>query len=340
MSHRIRQWKQTTVLFMLIAFLLGCKKQKTVEENPEVQPPSNFEALFSTHAVPNTGSAFVTDLKTKDGNTVGTVSVCNDDDYLYLSYRTQDQFYLTGVQTYAGKKTEIPVTASGNPNPHKFPGKLQINACDRMQTMTFKVPLSQLQSDENTLCATNTEFFIAMRATVRQIDGDCSIINDEDAWAAPVLINPGNADEWATAFYYCRQVYAPWCAFGQGYWFIKPNVEWCAPEVSFGNLHISKDDGRALWPAQANVLKRAFFQAAAIQLSMNCMNNSSPVPDAIAADYETLSAFLSDLTIDQISAGTMPAGADAEAIKTAANNIGTWICAHRCSVQDDPTICP
>jgi hypothetical protein len=53
----------------------------------------------------------------------------------------------------------------------------------------------------------NEQYFIAMRATVKQISSatDCTAGTDQPAWGAPFLINPGSANEWANALYYCKQ---------------------------------------------------------------------------------------------------------------------------------------
>jgi hypothetical protein len=90
------------------------------------------------------------------------------------------------------------------------------------------VLLSSIFSDNNALCSTNEQFFIAMRASVKQFSNaaDCTAGMEQPAWGAPFLINPGNANEWATALYYCKQDCTiptiSWCAYSQGYWFSNP----------------------------------------------------------------------------------------------------------------------
>ena len=114
---------------------------------------------------------------------------------------------------------------------------------------------------------------------------------------------------------------------------------WCNSSVTFGNLEILKDSARALWPAKNNIVKKAFFQASALQLNRICKNNNEPLPADIADDYEVLANFLSGLSIADIKNGTMPANANVDAIKAATGNIGKWICQHNCNSVEDPTAC-
>ena len=350
MSHRVHPWKQLVVSLCMVIAFAGCHKSKP-PKNPESVPPlppvaSVYEAIITEHGTSYCGSIFTSDLKIQGGTTIGNVEVSNDATHLFLTYNLSGNWYLTSAQSYAGRESAVPVASNGNPDPSRFPGKKVFSPCDFKQKLTFKIPLSAIEADNNGQCESNAQYFIAMKAAVRRIDnGDCDAGDDEDAWAAPVLINPGNSDEWATAFYYCKQECggpsAPltWCAYGQGYWFAKPNVVWCQTAVKFGSLEIIKDTARSLWPAQNNIVKKAFFQASALQLSMICNNNSQAIPADIAGDYEILVNFLSGLNLTDIKNGTVPATTDLNAIKTATGNIGKWICQHNCNTVEDPTAC-
>ena len=183
-----------------------------------------------------------------------------------------------------------------------------------------------------------------MRASVKQISSgaDCAAGTDQSAWGAPFLINPGNTNEWATAFYYCKQdctiPITPWCAYSQGYWFNNSDVTWCQ-SVKFGPLEITRQDGTSLWPAQNNWVRRAFFQASALQLSMYCTNSGNPIPDSVAGDYNSLETFLSKLSYADIRDRIVPPDTDTTAIQTATGNIGKWICKNHCNSTVDLTAC-
>jgi hypothetical protein len=345
--YRIQDWKQIAISLLLFLAVFSCKKHKPIEAPPDPPPgetPSVYESLLSFHQVSYCGSPLTSNLKIKDGTDIGTVTVGNDDVYLYLTYNLSGDWYLGDANCYAGQQSLIPRNSDGNPIHTQFPGMQVLNYCDLRQTFTFRVHLSDINSDNNSQCSTNSQFYVAMRASVKQVSNgsNCNAGIDQPAWGAPFLINPGNSNEWATAFYYCKQDCTiptlPWCAYSQGYWFNNPPIIWCQT-VKFGNLEISKQDGDSLWPAQTNWLKRALFQASALQLSMNCVNGGNPIPNTIATDYNRLGTFLSTLTYSDIQNGTVPSGADTSGVRTSAGNIGRWICQNHCTAAADSTAC-
>jgi hypothetical protein len=120
----------------------------------------------------------------------------------------------------------------------------------------------------------------------------------------------------------------PVCALSQGYFFSKPGVIWCGSgSVTFGSYSVTQAQGTALWPAQSNVMKKAFFQAATLQLNQ-CMGNLLS-PD-LEDEYEFLSEVLAASSLAGITAGTIPGGYNSGDIETAAGAIGTWISEHHC----------
>lgn len=324
--------------------IFSCKKQKPKEapQQPE-ETPSIYESIFTPHNVSFCGSVSTSNLKIKDGTDIGTVTVGNDSAYLYLTYNLTGNWYLGDVHSYAGRESLIPRNTDGNPSHQQFPGKQKLNFCDQRQTFTFRVLLSKLATDNNAQCSTNEQYYIAMRASVRQFSnsGDCITGADQPAWGASFLINPGNANEWATAFYYCKQDCTPAaCAYSQGYWFSNPNpnASWCQ-NVKFGSLQIDEQQGDSLWPPQNNFVKRAFFQGSALQLSMNCYNSGIPMPASIVTDYNRLETFLSTLTYTDLQNGTYPVGTDTTGVRASSTNVGRWICNNHCSTNPDPNAC-
>jgi hypothetical protein len=327
--------------------MVSCKKHTPTEDSPNPGPPetpSIYESIFTLPSVSFCGSVLTSNLKIKDGTDIGTVMVGNDASYLYLTYNLAGNWYIGDAHSYAGRESTIPRTTDGNPVYGQFPGKQHLNFCDLKQTFTFRVLLSSIFSDNNVMCSTNGQYFIAMRASVKQFSNptDCTAGTDQPAWGAPFLINPGNSNEWATAFYYCKQdcTLPPisWCGYSQGYWFSKPNSSWCQ-NVKFGNLEINKQDGTSLWPPQNNWVKKALFQASALQLNMNCVNNGNPIPTSIVSDYNRVETFLSTLTYANIQNGTFPVSTDTTGVRAATGNIGRWICNNHCTSNPDATAC-
>lgn len=332
---------------LLIGFY-SCKKHKPTEDPPAppTETPSTYESVYNQPTVPFCGSPLISNLKIQNGTDIGTVTVANDAFYLYLTYNLTGNWYIGDAHSYAGRETSIPKNSEGNPVYGQFPGKQHINYCDMRQTFSFRVLLSSIFSDNNALCSTNEQYFIAMRASVKQFSNatDCAMGIEQAAWGAPFLINPGNSNEWATALYYCKQDCTvpaiSWCAYSQGYWFKNPNPQssWCQ-NVKFGTFEINEQQGDALWPAQSNWVKKALFQASALQLSRNCVNGGNAIPTVIAIDYNRVETFLSTLTYTDIQNGTFPLSTDTTGVRAATGNIGRWICNNHCIANPDPTAC-
>lgn len=120
----------------------------------------------------------------------------------------------------------------------------------------------------------------------------------------------------------------PVCALSQGYFFSKPGVIWCGDgSVEFGSYSVTQAQGTALWPAESNVMKKAFFQASTLQLNQ-CMGNLLS-PD-LQDEYDYLADVLAHSSLAEISAGTIPAGYNSADIAAASGTIGTWIGEHHC----------
>jgi hypothetical protein len=347
MMYPIRTLRQFAIFLLLFIAIFSCKKQKPKEDPspPDTnETPGVYEPIFSLPTVSFCGSASTSNLKIKDGTDIGTVTVANDAVYLYLTYNLTGDWYIGDANVYAGRQSLIPRSVDGNPIYGQFPGQQHLNYCDLRQAFTFRVLLSSLTVDNDSQCPTNERYYIAMRAAVKQFSNgaDCNTGTDQPAWGAPFLINPNNANEWATAFYYCKQdctiPTTSWCAYSQGYWFTNPSASWCQ-NAKFGNLEISKPQGVALWPPQFNWEKKALFQASALQLSMNCINGGNPIPTSIVSDYNRLQTFLSLITYTDIQNGTFPQGVDTIGVRAATRNVGRWICNNHCTAYVDTTAC-
>ena len=345
--YLISTMKKCAVLLLFSIATFSCKKHKPKVDPPSTPPdetPSVYESVFGSPTVSFCGSAYTSYLKIQDGTDIGTVTVGNDGVSLYLTYNLTCNWYLGEVHSYAGRESSIPVNLDGNPAHQQFPGKQAINFCDLRQTFTFRVLLSSLTLDNDAQCPTNERYYIAMRASVRQFNNaaECVSGTDQPAWGAPFLINPGNANEWATAFYYCKQdcTIPTVCAYSQGYFFSNPNpnATWCQ-NVKFGSFEITEQQGDALWPPQNNWVKRALFQASALQLTMKCIHGGNPIPASIASDYNRLETFLSTLNYADIQNGTFPLTTDTTGVRASTGNVGRWICNNHCTTYPDPTAC-
>lgn len=341
--YLISTLKKFTVLFLFFIAIFSCKKQRPGEDPPQPpEAPSVYESILTSHTFSFCGTPYTSNLKIKDGTDIGTVTVGNDSVYLYLTYNLTGNWYLGGIHSYVGREALIPKNIDGNPVYTQFPGKQGLNFCDLRQAFTFRILLSNLTMDNNAQCSTDEQYYIAMRASVKQFSSpaDCVAGTEQPAWGAPFLINPGSSNEWATAFYYCKQDCITICAYSQGYWFSNPNpaASWCQT-VKFGNLEVDELQGDALWPSQNNWIKKAFFQSSALQLSMNCVNTGQPMPTSIVNDYNRLETFLSTLTYADVQNGTFPITTDTTGVRVASSNVGRWICNNHCTTNPDSTAC-
>ena len=117
--YPILNWKQFAVFLSL--FIISCKKQRPVDppNTPPAELPAStvYEPVLSSHSVFYCGSPLTSTLKIKDGTDIGTVTVGNDDTYLYLTYEVTGDWFLGNIHCYAGQEFLIPRNADdGNPN--------------------------------------------------------------------------------------------------------------------------------------------------------------------------------------------------------------------------------
>src|SRR5215204_4122333 len=120
MSHRTWPGKQLLLFLSFLIIVAACRKHDTEDEPTDEVPPAavaSFDALYTIPNLSTCGSPFGSDLKIKNGSNIGSVSVSNDDEFLYLTYALQGAWYLTDVQSYAGPKSMIPKSAAGSPDP-------------------------------------------------------------------------------------------------------------------------------------------------------------------------------------------------------------------------------
>lgn len=118
---------------------------------------------------------------------VGTVTIWNDDTYLYVSYSTGGGWVLNETHlSVATSLYDIPQTRSGNPIPGKFRYKTEYDPA--VTEFTYVIDAGEWYQE-------GIELFIAAHAVV-ELDGY------ETAWADG-LDFPGN--NWATYFTYIMQ---------------------------------------------------------------------------------------------------------------------------------------
>jgi hypothetical protein len=127
----------------------------------------------------------------------GTVTVSNDDDFIYVTYTTANGYLLQQTHLYVGNCEAIPVNKKGNPVPGQFPYKTDHQNCT---TFTYQVPIAAIGLG-NCGC-------IAAHAAVVKLNANGQVIDSQTGWGSGEIINP-NGGNWGTKFGYCT------CAGGQ-----------------------------------------------------------------------------------------------------------------------------
>ncbi|MBD0349848.1 MAG: hypothetical protein ICV65_01710 [Flavisolibacter sp.] len=157
-------------------------------------------------------------------------------------------------------------------------------------------------------------FTIFTAAVACKKTGSGNESSTEDALSNPRLAAPGPVSD---------------CAYSQGYWFAKPNSTWCQ-SVQFGALTVSRSQGRGWWPAKNNFIKKAFFQASALQLSRNCVTQNTALPSEIQTAYNYLSDMLAAAGINGITTGKVAIGYNESTIKSYTDRLSSYIESHHC----------
>lgn len=143
---------------------------------------------------------FVTDLIAGGGNPnsaidVGEVIAWNDEDFLYVTYNTTDDWYITETHLHVADSLEgIPQTKKGNPIPGQFDYGDEYDYDDGMTTVTYTIPWTW---------SPGTTLYIAAHAVVQKLIGydeeGNPIYQIETAWGDGEDF-PGK--NWATYFEY------------------------------------------------------------------------------------------------------------------------------------------
>ena len=121
----------------------------------------------------------------------GTVTVTNDDAFIYVTYTTANGWMLTQTHLYVGACALIPVNGPGNPMPGQFPYSGTHN---NITTYTYQVPISQIPAGG---CGC-----IAAHAVVVKLNSSGQVINQQTGWGQGIRINP-NGGNWGMKFEYC-----------------------------------------------------------------------------------------------------------------------------------------
>ncbi len=121
----------------------------------------------------------------------GTISVSNDNEFIYVTYTTANGYLLTETHLYVGNCSAVPVNKKGNPVPGQFPYK---DTQNYTTSFTYKVPIASMGLGQ---CGC-----IAAHAALVKLDATGKVIESQTGWGAGSLIN-ATGGNWGTKFSYC-----------------------------------------------------------------------------------------------------------------------------------------
>lgn len=191
MMRKILFYCAFTILSMGLVFIYSCNK-KDAEDidavNSEVQKIEN--ALTSNS---NCEPEVVNLLAGKD-ILIGSLTVSNDDENLYVTYNTSSTWVIKETHLFAGGDTvdisSIPVNNGGNPKVGHYPYK---NEHDNVNEYTYTISLDDIPLD-----------VMLISAQAEVINSETS--EEEGAWAEGIEFPGGN---WAMYFPYQVQTCVP-----------------------------------------------------------------------------------------------------------------------------------
>lgn len=183
----------TTAIVLFIVSLFSCKKEN-IEPGQQIVTDQNANGSPVNPGKINPGGGCTpTTVSLIAGQTIdaGTVTVTNDNDFIYVTYETANGYTLTQTHLYVGDCALIPVNSQGNPIPGHFPYSSTHN---NATSYTYQVPIAAI--------ATGSCGCIAAHAVVVKLDENGNIIDQQTGWGNGTRINPLGGN-WGMKFTYC-----------------------------------------------------------------------------------------------------------------------------------------
>lgn len=303
--------KNSFLSICLVSVLIAsCSKES-------VRPNENTCHHQSTQKLPSSfcGSDNTVELIADRTIRSGTVTINNDNDNYYITYRTSGNWYLNRLHMYAGVASAAPLDHDGHPVPGMFPYMGSNGLC---KEFTFVVPANSIAS-----C-----FDVFAYAQMVETDASGNPIRSAEAWAFGQSFTPDGHP--ATFMKYCKQscdvIEGEGCSMSQGYWFASPVSVWPTSGVTVGGHTYSKAEALAIWnTTNAGGIKhskKAFLQVATIKLSGSTISPSASIWDEVAICETWLASK------GKLSPSYLPTGNNA--VSAAAGHIGNWINNNHC----------
>lgn len=190
-NFRLRIPGMLSILAILL-FTVSCQKESETTNFLPADNQPNPMALKSINLdnIDYCGTPSVETLVAGQNIDAGTVTVGNDENYVYVTYTSSNGYLITQTHLYVGPKSGVPVNNAGNPRIGLFPyGE---SFASPVQTVTYRISLEELPE-----C-----YVVAAHAVVVKYQGNV-IVDQQTAWGNGTrFVNRGS---WAMYFEYCTQ---------------------------------------------------------------------------------------------------------------------------------------
>lgn len=236
--------------FLLVLGLSGCSTLTSGEKD--------FSGLKGNDSTPQICGEEEFALTAGQTIDVGTVTVSNDEDYLYVTYNTTGDWYLTGVKLYVG--------LGDAPTERLNPGKAPYKSGDifHARSYTFEVPL-----DEFVVTCDETTLWLQAHADVVRLDEEGNEVPDSGETAYGGDITKPKKGSWYGNISYtvqcCEEEQEPCYEWeyetawggnteggGKGWWYYfdpskgSNQTIWAGQTINVGNVTVSGcSDGKA-----------------------------------------------------------------------------------------------
>jgi len=202
--HAMRKLNYLFVLFLLLSFV-ACNesdvtdsvesfdgtsiivdKQSTVKLNPTTMTPKEIEAA-------SCGDLVVYTLYAGQSIEVGTLTVSNDADNVYVTYNTTGDWWLKETHLFVGNYADLPLNNGNNPVIGSFPYHGEHGL---VQTYSFTIPIDE---------AWGNCFTVAAHASVVRKDQSGAVVQSETAFGCGNDSSAFPGNRWGCYNQYCLQ---------------------------------------------------------------------------------------------------------------------------------------
>lgn len=175
------------------AFLASCKKASPDPDSATTINPAPLTGDIVTGRVGIGGNCDPQTVSLIAGQNInaGSISVTNDNDFIYVTYTSDNGYLITQTHLYVGDCALIPVNGQGNPLPGHFPYS---SAHNNISSYTYQVPISALPA--------GTCGCIAAHCVLVKLGASGNVIETQTGWGNGTRINPTGGN-WGMKFSYC-----------------------------------------------------------------------------------------------------------------------------------------